>query len=222
MILAATIKVHPLLVILFLLLPEISSVLPNANGWSYVACSGLTVSASDVVRRVCFGVLCSRSSFWFWPHGGKFLRGLALPAQIWLGSYSEGDLLPCCEVAWLQVLWDGLQFPSSGMFHPTSMWCFQTQVHSFVMVRSVGACLRFVCSGQGGSRQLMSSSIICHLWLLGDHRGLAFPMSGLDFYSFVTLLLRFDVLRLPHFRLYSLLSVPQCARMLPVGESPVL
>ena len=47
-------------------------------------------------------------------------------------------------------------------------------------------------------------------------------MLGLDFYSFVTLLLRFDVLRLPHFRHYSLLSLPQCARVLPVGESTVL
>ena len=56
MVLAATIRVHPLLVILFLLLSEISSVLPNATGWSYVACSGLIVCASYAVRRVCFGV----------------------------------------------------------------------------------------------------------------------------------------------------------------------
>ena len=108
------------------------------------------------------------------------------------------------------------------MFHPTSMRCFQTQVHSFALVRSVGSCLRFVCSGQGGSHQLMSSSIIWHLWLLGDHRGLDFQVSGLDFYSFVTLLLRLAVLRLPHFRHYSILSVPQCARVLPVGERTVL
>ena len=178
MILAATIRVRPLLVILFMLLSEISSVLPNATGWSYVTCSVLTVSASDAVRCVCFGVLYSRSSFWFLPHGGKFLRGLALPAQVWLSSYSEGDLPPCCEFAWLQVLWDGPQFPSSGMFHSTSMRCFQTQVHSFVMICSIGSCLRFVCSDQGGSRQLMSSSIICHLWLLGDHRGAWFPNVG--------------------------------------------
>ena len=101
MILAATIWIRPLLVVLFLLLSEISSVLPNATGWSYVTCSVLTVSASDAVRRVCFGVLDSCSSFWFLPHGGKFLRGLALLAQVWLGCYSEGDLPPCCEFAWL-------------------------------------------------------------------------------------------------------------------------
>ena len=65
-------------------------------GWSYVACSGLTVPVSDVVHRVCFGVLCSRSSFWFLAHCGKFLRGLALLAQVCLDSYSEGDLPPCC------------------------------------------------------------------------------------------------------------------------------
>ena len=82
MVLAVTIGVRPILVILFLLLSEISSVLPNTTGWSYVACSGLNVSASDAVRRICFGVLCSRSSFWFLSHGGKFLRGLALPAQV--------------------------------------------------------------------------------------------------------------------------------------------
>ena len=82
MILAATIRVRPLLVILFLLLSEISSVLPNATGWSYVTCPVLIVSASDAVRCVCFGVLYSRISFWFLPYGGKFLRGLALPAQV--------------------------------------------------------------------------------------------------------------------------------------------
>ena len=82
MVLAATIRVRPLLVILFLLLSEISSVLPNVTGWSYVTCSGLTVSASDAVRRICFGVLCSCSSFWFLPHCGKFFRGLALSAQV--------------------------------------------------------------------------------------------------------------------------------------------
>ena len=54
MALADTIRVRPLLVILFLLLSEIPLVLPNATGWSYVACSGLTVSASDAVRLVCF------------------------------------------------------------------------------------------------------------------------------------------------------------------------
>ena len=54
MVLAATITVRPLLVILFLLLSEISSVLMNATSRSYVACSGLTVSASDAVRRVLF------------------------------------------------------------------------------------------------------------------------------------------------------------------------
>ena len=52
--------------------------------------------------------------------------------------------------------------------------------------------------------------------------GLDFLMSDLDLNSFVTLLLRLDVLQLPHFRHYSLLSGPQRARVLPVGESPVL
>ena len=67
--------VRSLLVILFLLLSEISSVLPNATGWSYVACSGLAVSALGAVRRVCFGVLYSRSLFWFLPHGAGSLGG---------------------------------------------------------------------------------------------------------------------------------------------------
>ena len=57
MVLAATIRVRPLLVTLFLLLSEIPSALPNATGWSYVACSGLTVSASDAVRRVFWGFI---------------------------------------------------------------------------------------------------------------------------------------------------------------------
>ena len=68
--------------ILFLLLSEISSILPTATGWSYVTCSVVTVSALDAVRRVCFGVLYSRSWFWFLPRGGMFLRGLALLAQV--------------------------------------------------------------------------------------------------------------------------------------------
>ena len=57
MVLAATIRVRPVLVIPFLLLPEISSVLPNATGWSYVACSGLTVSTSDALRSVFWGFI---------------------------------------------------------------------------------------------------------------------------------------------------------------------
>ena len=54
MVLATTIRVRPLLVIFFLLLSEISSVLTNVTGRSYVACSGLTVSALDAVRCVLF------------------------------------------------------------------------------------------------------------------------------------------------------------------------
>ena len=54
MVLAASIRVHPLLMILFLLLSEVSSVLTNVTGQSYVACFGLTISASDAVRRVLF------------------------------------------------------------------------------------------------------------------------------------------------------------------------
>ena len=49
--------------VFFWLLSEISSVLLNATGWSYVTGSVLTVSALVAVRRVCFGVLYSRSSF---------------------------------------------------------------------------------------------------------------------------------------------------------------
>ena len=47
-------------------------------------------------------------------------------------------------------------------------------------------------------------------------------MLVLDFYSFVTLLLLLDVLRLPQFRHYSLLPVPQCTCVLPVGVRMVL
>ena len=47
MVLAATIRVRPLLVIIFLLISENSTVLASVTGRSYVACSVLTVSASD-------------------------------------------------------------------------------------------------------------------------------------------------------------------------------
>ena len=64
MVLAAIIRVRPLLVILFLLLSEISSLLTIVTGRSYVACSGLTVSASDAVRRVLFrGFMLSQLIF---------------------------------------------------------------------------------------------------------------------------------------------------------------
>ena len=78
MVLAATIRARPLLVIIFLLISENSTVLASGTGQSYVACSVLTVSASDAVFRVCFGVLWSLSSFWFLPHFDKFLGCLDL------------------------------------------------------------------------------------------------------------------------------------------------
>ena len=146
-----------------MLLSEISSVLPNATGWSYVTCSVLTVFALDAVRRVCFGVLYSRSSFWFLPHGGKFLGvwpcrlkyDWALILRVICHPVASLPDFRCFEMACSSHLW--------GCFIPLRCECFQTQVHSFVMVCSIGSYLRFVCSGQGGSRQRMSSSIICHL-----------------------------------------------------------
>ena len=89
------------------------------------------------------------------------------------------------------------------------------------MVCSIGFCLRFVCSGQGGSRHLMFSSIICHLWLLGDHRGAWFSDVGswLLFFCNTSVAAR----RAPTATLSALFSsLPQCACMLPVGESTVL
>ena len=56
MVLATTLSASPLLVFIFLLLYEIS-LLASVTGRSYVACSVLTVSASDAVLRVCFGIL---------------------------------------------------------------------------------------------------------------------------------------------------------------------
>ena len=199
--------------VLFWLLSEISSVLPNATGWSCVTCSVLTVSASDAVRRVYFGVLSSHSSFWLLVHGGKFLRGLTSPAQVWLGSYSKGDLPPCCRVTWLQVLWDGPLFPSSGVFHPSSSDAFRHSsiLLSYVLLDPVFASFALVKAVPVTLCSLLLFAICDYLVITG---GLDFPMLGLDFYSFVTLLLRLDVLRLPHFRHYSLL--------LPVGESTVL
>ena len=54
MVLAATNRVCPLLVIIFLLSSENSTVLTSIAGRSYVACSVLVVSASDAVLGVCF------------------------------------------------------------------------------------------------------------------------------------------------------------------------
>ena len=57
MVLAATISASSLLVIIFLLLYAISSVFACVTDRSYVACSVLTVSASNAVLCVCFRIL---------------------------------------------------------------------------------------------------------------------------------------------------------------------
>ena len=54
MVLAATNRVRPLLVIVFLLSSENSTVLTSVTCWFHVACSVLAVSASDAVLSVCF------------------------------------------------------------------------------------------------------------------------------------------------------------------------
>ena len=221
MVLADIIRVRPLSMILFLLLSELSSVLTNVTGRSYVTCSRLTVSASDVVRHVCFLVLCSLSSFWFLPRCGRFLSGPALSAQVWLDSYSEGDLPPCCEAAWLQALCDGPLFPSSGPFSSL----FDAMVSDRSNLSSWYDLLDPVFASLLWSRWFPPTYILFY-YLTGDYLAITGGMISrcrvLTFTALVTLLLWLNVLRLSHFHHHSLLlSVPQCARVLPVWERTV-
>ena len=57
MVLADTIRVRPLLVIIFLLISENSTVLASVTGWSYVTCSILTVYFGCGAPRLFRGFL---------------------------------------------------------------------------------------------------------------------------------------------------------------------
>ena len=105
------------------------------------------------------------------------------------------------------MLCDGPLFPSSGVFHPSSSDAFRHRsilLSWYVLLDPVFASFALVKVVPVTLCSLLLFAICDYLVITG---GLDFPMLGLDFYSFVTLLLRLDVLRLPHFRHYSLLCL---------------
>ena len=109
------------------------------------------------------------------------------------------------------------QFPSLGIFHPSSMRCFQTQVQSFVMddlLVPVFASFALVKVVPVNLCPLLLFDMCDYLVITG---GLISRCR-----VFVTHLLRLDVLRLSHFCHSSLLSVTVCACVLPVWERTAL
>ena len=78
---------------------------------------------------------------------------------------------------------DGPLFPSSGVSSLFDVMVSNTGPF-FVVGRSVGSCLHFVTSGQGGFLQLMFFNYHLTCVTTCGHRGHGFQMSGLDFSSF--------------------------------------
>ena len=185
MVLAATIRVCPLLVIVFLLISENYTVLESVTGRSCVACSVRTVSASDVVLRICFGVLWPLSSLWFLPHCDEvpWLSGLncsSMTGLLFRGWFAA--VLRGCPTTgalrWLSVpIVRGLFLPlrCDGDSHRSILWSWDDLLdHVFASFALIKVVPIILCP----------LTIIWHLWLLGGHRGHGFQILGLDFSSF--------------------------------------